>query len=59
MMLVVVCWRYGMPFDANGCVSSLMMSIAQNECIFALMSLKLELMIVYFLVMNSKRCIIG
>ena len=31
------------------------MSIEQNECIFALMSLRLVL-IVYFLVMNSKRC---
>ena len=24
MVLMVVCWRYGMPFDANGCVSTLM-----------------------------------
>ena len=24
MLLMVVCWRYGMPFDANGCVSTLM-----------------------------------
>ena len=24
MVLMVVCWRYGMPFDANGCVSALM-----------------------------------
>ena len=23
MVLMVVCWRYGMPFDANGCVSTL------------------------------------
>ena len=23
-MLIVVCWRYGMPFDANGCVCTLM-----------------------------------
>ena len=28
----------------------------ENECLFALMSLRLALMIVYFLVMNSKRC---
>ena len=27
-----------------------------NECIFELMSLRLTLMIVYFLVVNSKRC---
>ena len=20
---MVVCWRYGMPFDANGCISTL------------------------------------
>ena len=33
------------------------MSIEQNECSFALTSLKLALMIVYFLLMNSKRCI--
>ena len=26
MVLMVVCWRYGMPFDANGCVSA-------NECL--------------------------
>ena len=31
------------------------MSIEQNERIFALMSLRLALMIVYFLIMNSKR----
>ena len=24
MVLMVVCWRYGMPFDTNGCVSTLM-----------------------------------
>ena len=24
MVLMVVCWRYAMPFDANGCVSTLM-----------------------------------
>ena len=24
MVLMVVCWRYGMLFDANGCVSTLM-----------------------------------
>ena len=24
MVLMVVCWRYGMPFDANNCVSTLM-----------------------------------
>ena len=24
MMLMVVCWSYGMPFDVNGCVSTLM-----------------------------------
>ena len=24
MVLMVVCWRYGMPFYANGCVSTLM-----------------------------------
>ena len=23
MVLMVVCWRYEMPFDANGCVSTL------------------------------------
>ena len=23
MVLIVVCWRYGMPFDANGSVSTL------------------------------------
>ena len=23
MVLMVVCWRYRMPFDANGCVSTL------------------------------------
>ena len=23
ILLMVVCWRYGMPFDANGCVSTL------------------------------------
>ena len=23
MVLMVVCWRYGMPFDGNGCVSTL------------------------------------
>ena len=23
MVLIVVCWRYGMPFDANGGVSTL------------------------------------
>ena len=23
MVLMVVCWHYGMPFDANGCVSAL------------------------------------
>ena len=23
MVLMVVCWRYGMPFDTNGCVSTL------------------------------------
>ena len=56
MVLMVVCWRYGMPFDANGCVSTLMNVDWINGCIFALMSLKLVLMIVYFLVMNSKRC---
>ena len=33
------------------------MSIEYSECIFELMSLKLVLMIVYFLVMNNKRCI--
>ena len=22
-VLIVVCWRYGMPFDAKGCVSTL------------------------------------
>ena len=32
------------------------MSIEENECIFVLMSLRLALTIVYFLVMNSKRC---
>ena len=24
MLLMVVCWRYRMPFDAIGCVSTLM-----------------------------------
>ena len=24
MVLMAVCWRYGMPSDANGCVSTLM-----------------------------------
>ena len=24
MVLMVVCWRYWMPFDGNGCVSMLM-----------------------------------
>ena len=24
MVLLVVCWRYRMPIDANGCVSTLM-----------------------------------
>ena len=24
MVLMVVCWRYRMPFDANDCVSTLM-----------------------------------
>ena len=24
MVLMVVCWRYGMPFDVNGGVSTLM-----------------------------------
>ena len=24
MVLMVICWRHGMPFDANGCVSMLM-----------------------------------
>ena len=23
MVLMVVCWRYGMPFDTNGCVTTL------------------------------------
>ena len=23
IVLMVICWRYGMPFDANGCVSTL------------------------------------
>ena len=32
------------------------MPIEQNECIFSLMSLRLALMIVYFLVINRKRC---
>ena len=24
MVLMVACWRYGMPFDTNDCVSKLM-----------------------------------
>ena len=32
------------------------MSIEWNKCIFALTSLRLALVIVYFLVMNNKRC---
>ena len=23
IVLMVVCWRYGMPFDTNGCISTL------------------------------------
>ena len=68
MVLMVVCWCYRIPLKANGCGSTLMnvtfcakkMVIecdrSVNECLFALTSLRLALMIVYFLVMNSKRC---
>ena len=44
MVLIVVCCRYGTVFDANGRVSMLI-------------SLRLVFMIVYFLVINSKRFI--
>ena len=54
---MVVCWHYRITFHANDCVSTLVnVDGIKNECIFALMSLRLVLMIVYFLVMNSKRC---
>ena len=58
MVLMVVFWRYRMPFDANGCVSMLVnvYRIKYNECILALTSLMLALIIVYFLLTNSKRC---
>ena len=74
MVLMVVCCRYRMPFDTNGCVSTLMNVIlyakTSNEhdksvmridllrwLYFRVSELKLVLMIVYFLVMNSKRAI--
>ena len=67
MVLMVISWHYRMPFDAHGCVSTLVNVIFNAkilieryksiyECIFAFMSLRLALMIIYFLVMNSKRC---
>ena len=57
MVLMLVCWRYGMPCNANDCVSSLVsVDWKKNECIFALMSLRLALTIIYFLVMISKMC---
>ena len=53
---MIICWRYRMPFDANGCVSTLM-NVKWIKCMyFASMSLRLGLMIVYFLVMYCKRC---
>ena len=55
MVLMLVCWRYGMPFDANGCVSTLVNIDWVKECVFA-SSLRLALMIEYFLEMNIKRC---
>ena len=65
---MVVCCRYRMPLDTNGCVSTQMnvtfyaKMVVEcyrnvNECHFALTSSRLALMILYFLVMNSKRCI--
>ena len=32
MVLIVVRWRYGMPFDANGCVSTLM-NVDSIKCV--------------------------
>ena len=71
MVLMVVHWRQRMPFHVNNYVSMLInntsyakilnerdksaIDIQQNECIFALMSLRFALMMVYFLVMNNKR----
>ena len=71
MVFMVVHWRQQMPFDVNNYVSMLInntsyakilnecdksaIDIQQNECIFALMSLRFALMMVYFLVMNNKR----
>ena len=75
MVLMVVFGRYRMPFDAHGCVSTLLnvtsyakISIERHKGIdecrfikmnaFSSLSLRLALMIVHFLVMNSKRCIL-
>ena len=57
MVLMVICWRYGMPFDPDGWVSTLVNDDWLNWMLFlALMIMRLALVIVYFLVMNSKRC---
>ena len=50
MVLMVICWHYRMPFNVNGCVSTL------TKVDWIKWMLRLVLMIVYFLVMNSKRC---
>ena len=74
MVLKVVFWRYRMPYNEHGCVSTLMnvtlyaKSLIEREksienCrrftkmnAFSRLNLRLALMRVYFLVMNSKRC---
>ena len=38
MVLMVVCWRYGVPFDANGCVSTQVVNkfeVGVNNSIFS------------------------
>ena len=34
-MFIVVCWRYRMPFDTNGCISTLMnVEVGVNDSTF-------------------------
>ena len=58
MVLMVVCWRYRMPFDANGCVSTLVNVDWLKWMYFCVNDFEVGVNDnnVNFLVMNSKRC---
>ena len=58
MVLMVACWRYRISFSANGCVSTLVNVDWIKWTYFRANEFQVGVMTVYFLVMNSERCIL-